>query len=153
MMYRTICCFRDVADIMNIEDRQCFLEQLKDYLVRNLNTLNMGETEVCAGDQDFDFKLFLQMVSYNHNVPRLRRLQDDAKMDLIYNRHLEFYKSNIFNRFKYREVIRRLEYKKMRMNRFLTISEVFELAASHYYQQSWGDGRVLKRDLEILTIK
>ena len=153
MMYRTICCFRDVADIMSIEDRQRFLVNLKDYLVRNLNALNEGEAEVCAGDQDFDFKLFLQMVPLDHNVPRLRRLLDDVKTDVIYDRHLEFYKDGILNRFKYRAIIRRIEYKKNRMRRELTLCDVFELAAAHYYQQSWGDGRVLKRDLEILTIK
>ena len=154
MIYDKICCFHDVANIMSIENRQQFLANLMNFFYESLDQLNMMDCDVHTADQkDFEFKLFLQMVPLNYNVPNLRKLQDDVKMDEIYDRHLEFYKANIFNRFKYREIIRHLEYRKLRMNRVLSIREVFELAASHYFQQNWGDAQTLKRDLEILTIK
>ncbi|MBP3546492.1 MAG: hypothetical protein J6K16_05110 [Alphaproteobacteria bacterium] len=154
MINDKICCFYDVADIMSIENRQSFLANLMNYLYDALDKANMMDCAVRTENQrDFEFKLFLQMVPLEYNVPFLRKLQDDVEMDKIYKRHLSFYKANIFNRFKYREIIRRIEYRQLRMDRILSVSEVFELAASHYYQQGWGDGSTLKRDLEILTIK
>lgn len=154
MINDKICCFYDVADIMSIENRQSFLANLMNYLYEALDKVDMMDCAVRTENQrDFEFKLFLQMVPLDYNVPFLRKLQDEVKMDMIYERHLSFYKANIFNRFKYREIIRRIEYRQLRMQRVLSISEVFELAASHYYQQGWGDGKTLKRDLEILTIK
>jgi len=131
--------------VIQKKDRTEFLQAFVKHLVWGVKMQSDVNTQL-------DFYLLVQMLHWEINVPMFRRMSERLDTYHSYEGLLKDYGRSLFSALRNRKKMSAVWEAMQEIPMMITLQEMATLAVTFYYQQGWGDGDDLKRELEATTL-